>query len=197
MSGITTTQGYPYPLTPDFLDVQDAFRLATAVDTDLRGANAPFRSWLNTPSFIGRSTANSTAITNGSVSFTVGAIEWDNTGQLNTGVFGWSQPTSQGPSWWLFGANLILFESGTPTVNDMCIAQMNITTQDQVTGISTTTQYWQRNDDSNTNGEWLNVFAMAPIYRGNMTMEFDANGATAKGVSSGSRIWGIYLGPVT
>lgn len=197
MSGNTTTQGYPYPLTSDFLDVQDPFRLATAVDADLRAAQDPFRQFMGRPSFIVRSTANSSGIVNGSVVLPVGAVEWDNTGGAAVGSSSWSQPPAQGPSWWLFGANLILTNTTAPTVGDMRIAELAVSTRDQASGLFTTTKFWQRNDDSNTAGEWIVVTAMAALYQGTAFMTLVANGTGTVAIASGSRMWGMYLGPVT
>jgi len=197
MSGITTNEGYPYPGTGDFADVQDAFRLAMAIDSDLRAAQAPIRSFLGRPSFIGRSTSNSSGISNGSVYLNIGAIEWDNTGGLTIGQNSWSQPNAQEPSWWLLGANLITYETGSPAVNDLLFAEMTISSADQVTGVFTNTTFVQRNDDSNTNGEWVNVYGMAAVYHGSVNVQLNANGSNTKGISSGSRLWGLYLGPVS
>jgi hypothetical protein len=38
---------------------------------------------------------------------------------------------------------------------------------------------------------------MAAIYRGNISLQLNVNGATAKYISLGARMWGMYLGPVT
>lgn len=197
MSGNTTNQGYPYPLPSDFSDVQDAYRLATAIDTDLRAAQAPLRAFMGRPSFIGRSTVNGSAITNGNDYLNVGAIEWDNTGGLAVGSISWVQPVAQAPSWWLFGADIVVTESGTPTIGDMVLSELTVSSVDQVTGVSSSTVFWQRQDDSNTNGEWINLYGMAAVYRGNINVQLNVNGATAKYINLGSRMWGMYLGPVT
>jgi len=196
MTGTTTTQGYPYPLTSDFLDVQDTFRLATAIDTDLRAGQAPLRAFLGRPSFIGRSTSAGSNVTNGTAYLTNDAVEWDNTGGLTAGAISWIQPNAQGPSWWLFGADLLVAEAATPTVNDMIIAELTTSSADPVTGVYTDTVFWQRNDDSNTSGEALNVYAMASVYRSSVNVSMRVAGATAKNIASGSRLWGMYLGPV-
>lgn len=195
MSGTTTYEGYPYPALTDFADVQDAFRLATAVDSDIRSVEAPMRSFLGRPSFVARSSSAGSGITSGSVLLQLGTTEWDNTGGVGSNQ--WIQPNAQGPSWWLFGANLILTNTGTPAVGDMRIGQLVTGTTDQVTGLSTSTTFWQRNDDSNTNGEWINLFAMAPIYRGNVYAQLQVTGSATVAIAAGSRLWGMYLGPVT
>jgi hypothetical protein len=196
MSGTTTTEGYPYPLTSDFADVQDAFLLATKIDAGLRAEQAPLRAFLGRPSFIGRQNANGSGFTSGSDLLVMNTVEWDNTGGVSAGV--WSQPFAQQPSWWLFGATvMVAIISGTPVVGDMCMGQLQLTTTDQVTGVSSTTSYYQRNDDSNTNGEWINLFAMAALYHGQARCLLNLNGSTQKGIAAGSRFWGMYLGPVT
>jgi len=198
MSGSTTTQGYPYPLTSDFADVQDAFRLATAIDADLRAEQAPFRAFMGRPSFIGRQSATGSGFLSGSSTLTTGAIDWDNTGGLRVGGTGWTQPLNQQPSWWLFGATILVsIVSGTPVVGDLCLGRINVTTTDQVTTVSSTTSSYQRNDETNTNGEWINFFTMAPIYQGSVACALILNGSTQKSIQSGSRLWGMYLGPVT
>jgi hypothetical protein len=197
MTGTTPIEGYPYPLESDFADAQDVFRLATAVDADLRGEQAPFRAFMGRPSFIGRSTANGPAGTGGINILTMGAIDWDNTGGLVAGANVWNQPLNQPPSWWLFGCTLLIANSVAGAVGDLVMAQIAISTTDQVTGVVTETDYFQRNDESNTGGEWLNVFAMAPIYQGNVQCVFNWNGSTAKATQSGSRLWGMCMGPVT
>lgn len=194
MSGTTTYEGYPYPSLTDFADVQDAFRLASAIDSDLRTVESPMRAFLGRPSFIARSTSAGSSITTGSALLQLGATEWDNTGGVASNQ--WVQPNAQGPSWWLFGANLILSNTGTPTIGDMRIGQLVTSTTDQVTGLSTSTTFWQRNDDSNTNGEWIQLFAMAAIYRGNVYAQLQASGVSTA-IAAGSRLWGMYLGPVT
>lgn len=198
MSGTTINEGYPYPLEADFADVQDAFRLATAVDADLRAEQAPFRSFLGRPSFIGRATATGSGFLVGSQALVVGAVEWDNTGGLTAGSSVWNQPFAQQPSWWLFGATILVnIVSGTPVVGEMNLGVFNITTTDPVTGVVTQTHAYQRNDESNTNGEWINIFTMAPIYQGSLQSVLILNGTTSKAVQLGSRIWGMCLGPVT
>ncbi len=198
MTGLTPVEGYPYPLTSDFADVQDAYRLATAIDADLRGEQAPFRAFMGRPSFIGRQTATGSGFTAGSQNMVIGAVEWDNTGGLTVGASSWNQPFSEGPSWWMFGTTILVnIVSGTPVVGDMCLGQLGVNTTDQVTSVVTTTNFYQRNDDTNTNGEWLNLFGMAAIYRGSVTATLNLNGSTQKAVQSGSRLWGMYLGPVT
>jgi hypothetical protein len=198
MSGTTANEGYPYPLTSDFADVQDAFRLATAVDADLRAEQAPFRAFLGRPSFIARQTATGSGFTAGSQGAVFGAIDWDNTGGLVVGQSSWSQPNSQQPSWWLFGATIfVAIVSGTPVVGDMNMARISVTSTDQVTGVVSTTTFFQRNDDTNTSGEWINVFGMAPIYQGSAALTLFLNGSTQKAISANSRLWGMYLGPVT
>lgn len=198
MSGTTPIEGYPYPLTPDFADVQDAFRLATAIDADLRGEQAPFRAFLGRPSFIGRQTANGSGFLSGSQGLSVGAIDWDNTGGLTVGQSSWNQPFAQQPSWWMFGTTLLVAViSGTPVVGDMNMGRIAVNTTDQVTTVVSTSNFYQRNDETNTAGEWINFFAMAPIYQGSAACSLILNGSTQKAVASGSRFWGMYLGPVT
>jgi hypothetical protein len=198
MSGNTANEGYPYPLTSDFADVQDAFRLATAIDESLRAEQAPFRAALGRPSFIARQTATGSGFTSGTQTLTFGAIDWDNTGGLTVGVNAWAQPLAQQPSWWLFGATILMSAiSGTPAVGDMNMGRINVTTNDPVTTVSTTSQFFQRNDETNTGGEWINLFAMAPIYQGSVSCTLVLNGSTQKAIQAGSRLWGMYLGPVT
>lgn len=193
MSGTTAAEGYPYPLTSDFADVQDGFRLAVAIDADLRAEQAPFRAFMGRPSFIGRQAGAPTGLAN----LQMTAIDWDNTGGVGTSF--WTQPASEGPSWWLFGCTILVTQiSGSPTVGDPNVGQILITTTDQVTGVATTTTWSQRNDDTNTGGEWINLFAMAPIYRGNAECLFQSNASSAvRAIGAGSRFWGMYLGPVT
>lgn len=198
MSGTTTNEGYPYPLLSDFADVQDAFRLATAIDADVRGAQAPFRAFEGRPSFLARQTANGSGFTAGTQSFTPGAIDWDNTGGLTVGTSAWRQPVGQQPSWWLFGATVLTVAiSGTPVVGDMTMGRLQVATTDQVSGVVTTTAAYQRNDETNTGGEWINLFTAAQIYRATVTAALILNGSTQKAVSAGSTFWGLYLGPVT
>lgn len=196
MSGTTPVEGYPYPSTSDFADVQDAFRLASAIDVDLRSEQAPFRSFEGRPSFIGRQTSNGSGFLAGTDTLNMAAVEWDNTGGASAQV--WSQPFTQQPSWWMFGCTLMVaIISGTPVVGDLCMAQISVTTTDQVTGAQTSVDRFQRNDESNTNGEWINLFAIAPIYHGTASCLLNLNGSTQKAIASGSRFWGMYLGPVT
>jgi len=197
MSGTTTNEGYPYPGTADFADVQDAFRLATAVDSDLRTVQSPLRAFMGRPSFIGRQTANSGTQNTGAVQMTIGAIDWDNTGGLVLGASNWVQPVAQGPSWWLFGGTLLVNNAASAVLGDMTMAEMKTGFADQVTGVISETIHFQRNDDSNTNGEWINIYTMAQVYKGYASMVLKLNGTTAKGIGTGSRIWGLYMGPVT
>jgi hypothetical protein len=197
MSGTTSNEGFPYPLTSDFADVQDAFRLATAVDSELHTDLVPLRAFLGRPSFIARQTVNSSTFTGGSSNMTFGAIDWDNTGGAVVGASYWIQPLAMAPSWWLFGGTLLINNAAAAVVGDLTMAKLNITTTDQVTGLSSQTTYHQRNDDSNTNGEWINIYAMAPVYQGSAGIVLTINGSTLKGVQAGSRIWGMQLGPVT
>jgi hypothetical protein len=198
MSGNTTNKGYPYPLTSDFADVQDAYRLAIAIDSDLRDDQEPFRVFESRPAFIVRQTVNGSGFLSGSSNLKIGAVDWDTTGGavINNSV--WFQPNIQAPSWWLFGATILTVAiSGTPVVGDLVMGQIVVSTTDQVSGLSTTTEYSQRNDESNTNGEWINVFTMAAMYRGNVAAQLQLNGSTQKSISAGSTFWGLYLGPVT
>jgi hypothetical protein len=197
MSGTTPTEGYPYPFTSDFADVQDAYRLATAIDTDLRAEQAPFRAFMGRPSFIGRQTSNQSAYLAGQQVMQMQAVDWDNTGGVLPGFFSWVQPFSQQPSWWLFGCTILVVPTGSTVVGDMNMAQITVSTVDQVTGLGSTSNFYQRNDDSGTSGEWLNMFAMAPIYHGQAQVALVINGSTQKAIQAGSRFWGMYLGPVT
>ena len=191
MSGNTTNEGYPYPLTADFSDVQDAFRLAASIDADLRAEQAPFRAFMGRPSFVGRQAAN------GGSTLAMTAVEWDNTGGITGGGSFWHQPIVEAPSWWLFGATiLVAVTSGTPVVGDLNLGEIDVTTTDQVSGLSTTTSFYQRNDDTNTGGEWINLFAMAPVYQGIVSCVFTYSGTAVRVIGAGSRLWGMYLGPV-
>jgi len=197
MSGSTVNEGYPYPLPSDFADVQDAFRLATAIDVGLRADQAPFRAFLGRPSFVGRQTSNGSGFTSGSQSLIMGAVEWDNTGGLTAGAASWRQPNSQQPSWWLFGCTLLVVPTGAAVVGDMNMARIEVDTTDQVSGVSSSSFFYQRNDDTNTGGEWLNFCTAAALYRGAAACALILNGSTQKAVQSGSRFWGMSLGPVT
>lgn len=197
MSGTTEKQGYPYPLTTDFADVQDAYRLAMAVDTDLRGQQDPFRQFMGRPSFISRQLATGGAYQSGTGTMQTTAIDWDNTGGLVLNNSFWSQPVSQAPSWWLFGMTILVINSGTPVVGDLVMGQLSASSIDQVTGLSTGTSFYQRNDESGAGGEWLNSFGMAAMYRGSVSANLILNGTTSKSIGAGSRFWGMYLGPVT
>lgn len=197
MSGSTPVEGYPYPLTSDFADVQDAYRLAAAADTNLRAEQAPFRSFLGRPSFIARQSATGSGFISGTQSLTCGAIDWDNTGGLTIGNSSWAQPLAQQPSWWLFGATIMVNDLAAAVVADLVMGQLQITSSDQVTGVQSTSNFYQRNDETNTGGEWINLFAMAPIYQGTVSAVLVINGSTSKAINVGSRLWGMYMGPVT
>lgn len=198
MSGFTTTEGYPYPAETDAADVQDAYRLAMAIDQDLRSEQAPFRAFVGRPSFIGRCTANQSGFISGTQQMPVGAVEWDNTGGLiGGGSPYWTQPNSQSPSWWLFGATILVVPTGAQVAGEMNMGFIEVATTDQVTQLISYSDFYQRNDDSQTNGEWLNVFCMAPVYQGQANAGLILNGTTTKAIQNGSRFWGMYLGPVT
>lgn len=196
MSGTTANEGYPFPLPSDFADVQDPFRLASAIDADLRAEQAPFRAFMGRPSFIGRQSANGSGFLTGSSPIALNVIDWDNTGGASGSVF--LQPRDQGPSWWMFGATIIVaIISGTPVVGDLNLGQIQVTTVDQVTGLSSSSFFSQRNDETNTAGEIINLFAMAPMYHGSVRCNLVLNSSTQKSVGAGSRFWGMYMGPVT
>lgn len=197
MTGNTANQGYPYPLVTDFGDVQDSFRLATAIDSDLRVAQATFRSFEGRPSFIFQQSSNGSGAISGTDNVIAQAIQWDNTGGVTSGQGTWAQPFSQAPSWWLFGATVLSFNPVSAVVGDLVEGFISVTTTDQVSNVATTTNAIQRSDETNTNGEWLNVFTMAAIYRGRVSSGMYWNGSTTKGISAGSTFWGLYLGPVT
>jgi hypothetical protein len=197
MSGSTAHEGFPYPSTPDFADVQDAFRLAAAVDREVRAQQAPMRAFMGRPSFIARQTATGGTFQVGSQSMSIGAIDWDNTGGLTVGVSSWRQPYSQPPSWWMFGGFMLEAPTGGVVLGDGIMAQLLVSTVDQVTGVGSNTSFYQRNDESNTAGEWINVTGMAPIYRGTASLRLLLNGTTSKATQAGSRLWGMYMGPVT
>lgn len=198
MSGNTINKGYPYPLTSDFADVQDAYRLAIAIDADLRADQASFRAFESRPSFIVRQTSNGSGFLSGTDRLKIGAIDWDNTGGAVVNNTAWVQPVSQPPSWWLFGTTVLTTViSGTPVVADLVMGRLSITTTDQVSAVATTTSATQRSDETNTGGEWLNVFTMAAIYRGSVSAQLLLNGSTQKAISAGSTFWGLSLGPVT
>jgi hypothetical protein len=196
MSGSTATEGYPYPFTTDFGDVQDAYRLAMAVDADVRAEQAPFRAFENRPAFVGRQSSNGSGFLSGTDLMKFGTIDYDTTGGVVLNATSWKQPTSQGPSWWLFGGTMLTFNGATPVVGDLCMGRIQVSTTDQVSNVVTTTNAYQRNDESNTGGEWLNVFTMAPIYRASVSIGIILSGSTTKGLSAGSTFWGCYLGPV-
>lgn len=197
MTANTPVEGYPYPLTADFADVQDAFRLATAIDADLRAEQQPFRQFLARPSFIARQVANQGNFISGSQQMQFTAVDWDNTGGAVVGASSWVQPFSQGPSWWLFGATLLVNNAAAGTPGDLVMGQIGVSTVDQVTAVLTTSNFYQRNDESNTGGEWVNLFAMAPIYQGQAYCLLNLNGGSSKSIAAGTRMWGMYMGPVT
>lgn len=197
MTGTTTSESLPYPALSDFADVQDAFRLATAIDSDLRGEQAPFRAFMGRPSFIGLQTANQAGANSTVQAIQMQTIEWDNTGGAIANNSFWSQPLAQPPSWWLFGATIRVSVTGTPAVGDLNMGQITASTADQVTGLITRKIFSQRNDETNTGGEWINLFAMVPVYRATVQSFLRVDGTTAKGIGAGSRFWGMYMGPVT
>jgi hypothetical protein len=198
MSGNTTNEGYPYPLRPDFADVQDAFRLATAVDAGVRAEQAPFRAFEARPSFVTTQIANGSGLTAGTQTFRMTAINWDNTGGAVLNATSWKQPNSQAPSWWMFGATVKTAAiSGTPTVGELALGRITVATTDQVSGVVTSTFAYQRNDETNTGGEWINLFTMAAIYRASVSCSLILNGATQRAIGALSTFWGFYMGPVT
>jgi hypothetical protein len=98
----------------------------------------------------------------------------------------------------MFGCTLLTaIISGTPVVGDMNMGRLQIDTTDQVSGLVTSTFAYQRNDETNTAGEWVNLFSMAPVYRATVSLALILNGTTQKAVATGSTFWGLYLGPVT
>ncbi|HWO60946.1 MAG TPA: hypothetical protein VNO31_13035, partial [Umezawaea sp.] len=120
MSGSTTNKGYPYPLLTDFADVQDAYRLATAIDADLLADQNPFRAFEGRPSFVVRQTSNGSGFLSGTDLMNFSAVDWDNTGGAKVGANSFIQPNSQPPSWWMFGATVLTVPiSGTPVVGDL------------------------------------------------------------------------------
>lgn len=197
MSGTTANRGYPYPLETDFADVQDAYRLATAVDADVRDEQAPFRAFMGRPSFIGRQVASQSGGISGNSTLQMTAVDWDNTGGVNAGNYSWIQPLNQPPSWWLFGLNILMSNTGAAAVLDLVLAQLSVSTVDQVTGVQSNLNFWQRNDEANVGGEWLVVTGMAAIYHGAVNGGIVINGTTTKAIGAGSRLWGMYLGPVS
>jgi len=197
MSGTTANRGYPYPLTSDFADVQDSYRLATAIDADLRTEQAPFRAFMARPAFIARQNANGSGFQTGTDGFKFNTIDYDNTGGTTVNGSSWVQPVGQQPSWWMFGATLLTaIISGTPVVGDMNMGRIQVNSTDQVSGVVTSTNAYQRNDETNTNGEWINFFTMAPIYRATVNLALILNGTTQKAIAAGTTFWGMYLGPV-
>lgn len=197
MSGNTAVQGFPHPLTTDFADVQDAYRLASAIDAEIRAEQAPFRNFVGRPSFVCQQTANGSGFQSGTDDLLIGAINWDNTGGLTVGQRRWVQPLVQPPSWWMFGATVLSVSiSGTPVVGDLLMGAIRTNTTDQVSGLTTSNVAYQRSDETNTNGEWLNVFTVQPLYRGTAAAWLYLNGSTQKAISAGSTFWGMYLGPV-
>jgi hypothetical protein len=198
MTGTTTTEGYPYPLTSDFADVQDAYRLAIAIDADLRAEQAPFRAFVSRPAFIAQQAANGSGFTSGSDLLKASTIVFDNTGGLVLNATSWTQPISQGPSWWMFGATLFTTPiSGTPVVGDLNEARIRVNTTDQVSNVVTTSNFYQRNDETNTGSESINIHTMAQLYRGTVSLALILNGSSSKAIAGGSVLWGLYLGPVT
>jgi hypothetical protein len=196
MTGTTATQGYPYPLTADYADVQDSYRLATSIDADIRAEQAPFRAFEGRPSFIARQTTSGSTFLSGTQTMTIGAIDWDNTGGLVIGAGSWQQPFAQPPTWWMFGCTLLVFTSGGTNLGDMNMGIIKVNTTDQVSNVVTTTSFYQRNDDSTTGGEWINFSAMAAMYQGSASLTLALNGGTLKSFGAGSRFWGLSLGPV-
>lgn len=197
MSGTTVTEGYPYPLPSDFADVQDAFRFATAFDADVRAERAPFRAFEGRLSFVGRQTVTGSGFTSGTQNFKFGAIDWDNTGGVVLAASSWKQPVGQQPSWWMFGATILTaIVSGTPVVGDMNMGRIEVDTTDQVSGLTTSTFTYQRNDETNTAGEWINLFTMAPVFQATVSLALILNGSTQKSILAGSTFWGLHLGPV-
>lgn len=197
MTGNTTNEGYPYPLVGDFGDVQDVFRLASAIDTDLRAAQAPFRSFLSRPSFIGLQATTQAGAANTSQFLQTQTIEWDNAGMLSAGGTLWTQPLSQPPSWWLLGTTVRVNPTGTPSAGDLNLAEILVQTTDPVTGVATLSTYFQRNDDTVTGGEWMNMFVVVQAYHALAEVIATFDGSVPKGILAGSRFWGMFLGPVT
>jgi hypothetical protein len=197
MSGSTANQGFPYPDTADFADVQDAFRLAIAVDSEIRSQQAPMRTFMSRPSFIARQTVTGSGFISGTQSMDTDVIDWDNTGGMTVGFSGWRQPFAAPPSWWMFGTQIFVSNTGGPVLGEGIMGKLDIETTDQVTGVATSTAYYQRVDESNTSGDWVNLFAFAPVFRGFVTPQLILDGSTTKAIQAGSRFWGIQLGPVT
>ena len=198
MSGNTANEGFPYPLESDFADVQDAYRLATAVDADILAQRLPLRAFMSRPSFVARQTATSSGFLSGSTTLTVGAVDWDNTGGIAVGSTAFQQPVGQAPSWCMFGGTLLSAAvSGTPVVGDLTMGRIRVATTDQVSGVVTASNLYQRNDETNTGGEWINLFTMAAVYRASVSLALLLNGSTQRGLAAGSTFWGFCMGPVT
>lgn len=196
MSGLTTNEGITFPLTTDFADVQDFFRIAYKADALIRAYDTTFKASARKMAFCAKTTVNGTNFTTGAVNIFTDTVEWDTT---RNGISGGSfnQPTDDVPSWWLFGGNVaVAIISGTPTVGDKVEAQIQVATIDPVSGVQTVTKMRSKRNETNTGGEQIPIIGAAKIYHATVTlaMSYYGSGTATIAPSSGCRFWGYRLG---
>lgn len=196
----TNNKGLPYPSPNAFLDVQDTYNLAAAVDLQAKSYLTQIAAAMQPTSYILRTTANGPT-GSGSGDYLAGTTtaEWDPTAGRQ-GALAWSQPPSEGLSYYLVGADLFFtVTAGTPAVGNNLLGKLNVTSTDPLAGTTSVTSYYRSSFETNNGGESIQVLAIVKIYRGAIqpVVNFTNSGGSATyAVATGSRAWGMRLGTV-
>lgn len=219
MGSVTTSKGLPYSLGTDFADPRAIRDLANAADVAFAGYDTAFTAGPRPHSFLIRQTADSGTGSSGSTILITGngaAVDWNTSGGTVSGTGVWTQPTTEVPSWWMFGVDLVSVPvSGTITVGSRLQAIIAVNSFDVVTGQPalsalgdgassyaqgfSNVNFATEGVETNTSGDWIGGTIIVPIYKATVSalLVFSDPGAAAvKKAGTGGVLWGVKLGEV-
>ena len=204
----TPNQGVPYALGTDSAGLPPE---AQALLLDQDGG---FDTLVNAFGLIGRSPGFSARCTvdgslinsNGLQTVQFDTIDFDhglNGNSSGIGTFQWSQPTGDGPSWWVFGTNVYWSSTQANSNPNIAYVRINVTDKDPNSTSGATLNFYDTGnvDSIDTNvGQCLTAVTLAH-FRGSSngvaSVYFfyrDTTASQQKHYRAGSRFWGFRVG---
>lgn len=211
----TTNEGLPYPLgtDPALLPLEaQAFLLAQ--DAKFPAWDTGFQPISKAPGFSARCTVDGSAISSAGIS----SVTWDTIDYcqglngygcgLSAGAVTWTQPTNDGPSFWIFGCSLyVATVSGTVNANNLIQVSLTISDIDpnSATNQTITNNLQGKSEciaDTSGGSQAIQVATLAWFRNANAgqcTVQFthrDAGnpGPVTKKYQAGSHFWGFRVG---
>lgn len=204
----TPNEGVPYALGTDSAGLPPEMQqLLLSQDPKFDAWTAAFALAGSAPGFSRRCTVDGSLINNNGIE----TVQFDtsdydkglNGGNSGASTFQWNQQPGDGPSWWVFGAQLYWSSAQANSNPNIAYCRIHVTDVDPNSTSGQTINFYDTGnvDSIDTNvGQCLNVVTLAHFrndHSGAATVYFfyrDTTASQQKRYRAGSRFWGFRVG---